>query len=55
MSQFALVALGRRSFGGSKSAFYRETFQATGFYVGRIVIVTAEFAPPPFVPGYRAV
>ena len=53
MSQFVIAALRRRSFGGSKGALYRETLQATGFYVGRIVIATAEFAPmPPFVPGY---
>ena len=54
MSQFAIVALGRRSFGGSKGAFYRETLQATGFYVGRIVIATAELAPMPplHLPGY---
>ncbi len=47
MSQFVIAALRRRSFGGSKGALYRETLQATGFYVGRIVIATAEF-----VPGY---
>jgi hypothetical protein len=37
-----------------KGALYRETLQATGFYMGRIVIATAEFAPmPPFhLPGY---
>jgi hypothetical protein len=53
MSQFAIAASRRRSFGGSKGALYRETLQATGFYVGRVVIATAEFAPmPPFVPGY---
>ena len=53
MSQFVIAALRRRSFGGSKGGLYRETLQATGFYVGRIVIATAEFAPmPPFVPGY---
>jgi hypothetical protein len=38
---------------GSKGALYRETLQATGFHVGRVVIATAEFTPmPPFVPGY---
>ena len=39
---------------GSKGALYRETLQATGFYVGRIVIATVGFAPmPPFrLPGY---
>jgi hypothetical protein len=33
---------------------YRESLQATGCYVGRVVIATAEFAPmPPFhLPGY---
>ena len=38
----------------AKSALYRETLQATGCYVGRVVIATAEFAPiPPFhLPGY---
>ena len=30
-----------------KGALYRETLQATGCYVGRIVIATAEFAPMP--------
>jgi hypothetical protein len=37
-----------------KGALYWETLQATGFYMGRIVIATAEFAPmPPFpLPGY---
>src|SRR4051812_40149589 len=34
-------------FGGSKGALYRETLQATGFYMGRVVIATAEFAPMP--------
>ena len=39
--------------GGSKGALYRETRQATGSYVVRIVIATAEFAPmPPHWPGY---
>ena len=37
-----------------KGALYRETLQATGCYVGWIVIATAEFAPmPPLpLPGY---
>jgi hypothetical protein len=37
-----------------KGALYRETLQATGCYVGWIVIATAEFAPmPPLrIPGY---
>ena len=53
MPQFAIAAWRRRSFGGSKGALYRETLQATGFHVGRVVIATAEFAPmPPPVPGY---
>jgi hypothetical protein len=53
MSQLAIAAYRRRSFGGSKGALYRETLQATGFYVGRVVIATAGFAPmPPSVPGY---
>ena len=55
MSQLALAAFCQpRSFGGSKGALYRETLQATGFYVGRIVIASAEFAPMPplHVPGY---
>jgi hypothetical protein len=34
----------------SKVALYRETLQTTGFYVGRIVIVTREFAPIPPPP-----
>lgn len=42
-----------RSLDGSKGALYRETLQATGFYVGRVVIATAEFTPmPPSEPGY---
>ena len=53
MSQFAIAACRQRSLGGSKGALYRETLQATGFYVGRVVIASAEFAPmPPLVPGY---
>jgi hypothetical protein len=54
MSQFAIDAHGRRNFGGSKGALYRETLQATGFYVGRVLIATAEFAPmpPSALPGY---
>jgi hypothetical protein len=53
MPQFVIAASRRRSFGGSKGALYRETLQATGCYVGRIVIATAEFAPmPPSIPGY---
>jgi hypothetical protein len=54
MPQFALAACRRHSFGGSKGALYRETLQATGFHVGRVVIATAEFAPMPplHLPGY---
>ena len=54
MSQFTLAAYRRRRLGGGRGALYRETLQATGCYVGRIVIATAEFAPmPPLVlPGY---
>jgi len=54
MSQFALNACRRHSFGGSKGALYRETLQATGFHVGRVAIATAEFAPMPplHLPGY---
>ena len=55
MSQFVITACRRRSFGGgSKGALYRETLQATGFYVGRVVIATAGFAPmpPSHLPGY---
>jgi hypothetical protein len=50
MSDFAIAA-GIGS--GSKGGLYRETLQATGFHVGRVVIATAEFAPmlPP-VLGY---
>lgn len=53
MPRFVIAAYRRCSFGGSKGALYRETLQATGCYVGRVVIATAEFAPmPPSVPGY---
>lgn len=53
MSQFAIAACRRRNCGGSKGALYRETPQATGFHMGRVVIATAEFAPMlPSVPGY---
>lgn len=37
MSQFTLAACQRRRLGGGKGALYRETLQATGFYVGRVV------------------
>jgi hypothetical protein len=49
MPQFVLAHLLALIFHGSKGALYRETLQATGFYVGRVVIATAGFAPiPPF-------
>ena len=39
--------------GGSNDALYRETRQATGSYVVRVVIAPAEFAPMlPHLPGY---
>jgi hypothetical protein len=49
-----LAACRRRRLGGGKGALYRETLQATGCYMGRIVIATAEFAPMPslHLPGY---
>ena len=34
----------------SKGALYRETLRTTGFYMGRIVIVTREFTPIPSPP-----
>jgi len=38
---------------GNKGALHRETRQATGSYVARITIASAEFAPmPPYLPGY---
>ena len=54
MSQLVIAACRRCSFGGSKGALYRETPQATGFDVGRVVIATAGFAPmpPSALPGY---
>ena len=54
MLQCALTACQRLSFGGGKGALYRETLQATGFDMGRVVIATAEFAPmpPSHLPGY---
>jgi hypothetical protein len=42
MSYFAIAGGG-----GSKGALYRETLQATGFDVGRVLIATAKFAPMP--------
>jgi len=54
MRQGAIAACRHHSLSGSKGALYRETPQATGFYVGRVVIATAEFAPmpPSYLPGY---
>ena len=54
MSRFTLGACQRRRFGAGKGALYRETLQATGFYVGRIVIATAKFAPMPPLHFFRA-
>jgi hypothetical protein len=54
MSRFTLGARQRRRFGAGKGALYRETLQATGCYVGRIVIATEEFAPMPSAPFFRA-
>ena len=52
MPPFAIAA-SRRQFRRRQGALYRETLQATGCYVGRVVIATAGFAPmPPSVPGY---
>src|SRR5260370_7639329 len=34
----------------AKGALYRETLRTTGFYMGRIVIVTREFTPIPSPP-----
>jgi len=44
--------LSPRRGGGTKSkgALYRETLRTTGFYVGRILIVTREFTPIPSPP-----
>src|ERR1039457_1520872 len=44
------VSLGCGGGAKSKGALYRETLQTTGFYVGRIVIVTREFTPIPAHP-----
>src|SRR5215813_2740544 len=55
MSQFVLKAPVRAAaLEEGKGALYRETLQATGFYLGRVVIATAEFAPMPplHLPGY---
>src|SRR5215831_10890016 len=55
MSQFVLKAPVRAAaLEEGKGALYRETLQATGFYLTRVVIATAEFAPMPplHLPGY---
>ncbi len=53
MPRRALKSYAHAQCGGSKGALYRETRQATGSYVVRIVIASAEFAPlPPHLPGY---
>ena len=46
MPQFAIITCGPD---GSKGALCREALQATGCYVGRIVIATAGLAPMPTV------
>ena len=49
MLKFTLAACQRCGIGRRQRRPYRETLQATGCYVGRVVIATAEFAPiPPF-------
>jgi hypothetical protein len=49
MLKFTLAAFSAAVSEGGKGALYRETLQATGCYVGRVVIATAAFAPiPPF-------
>jgi hypothetical protein len=51
MPQFAIAAC--QQFWRKQSALYRETLQATGFYVGRVVIATTEFAPMlPLLPDH---
>ncbi len=48
MSQFVLKAPVRAAaLEEGQGALSRETLQATGFYMGRVVIATAEFAPMP--------
>ena len=49
MLKFTLAACQRCGFGGRQRRPLQETLQATGCYVGRVVIATAVFAPiPPF-------
>lgn len=45
-----LISKTNRGGCGDKGAHHRETLQTTGFYVGRIVIVTEEFAPISHTP-----
>ena len=54
MPEFGISLLLAHSLGGSRGALNRETLQATGFYVGRVLIATAGFAPmpPSALPGY---
>ena len=50
MHSFVMDQQRDRRGGGDKGAHNRETLQTTGFYLGRIVIVTREFAPIPHTP-----
>ena len=50
MHRSAMIQRRDRSGGGGKGAHNRETLQTTGFYVGRVVIVTREFAPISHTP-----
>jgi hypothetical protein len=55
MQESAIDQRTRHSGGGGKGAHNRETLQTTGFYVGRIVIVSREFAPMPHAPAGLAI
>ena len=55
MQESAIGQRTRHSGGGGKGAHNRETLQTTGFYVGRIVIVSREFAPIPHAPAGLAI
>jgi hypothetical protein len=55
MQDSAIDQRTRHSGGGGKGAHNRETLQTTGFYVGRIVIVSREFAPIPHAPAGLAI
>jgi hypothetical protein len=55
MQESAIDQRTRHSGGGGKGAHNRETLQTTGFYVGRIVIVSREFAPIPHAPAGLAI